>query len=902
MRIPKHVVAPVQREYWSRVEQVFTEAITLDAPSRAGYVAQACRTDPAMQAELLELLRAHEYTGILDQAPRFAESAAIQPSLAGGSSVGPWRIEKMIGRGGMGEVYLAHRADGAFEQRVALKLLRRESGGEMPRFHAERQILARLEHRGIARILDGGVAADGRPYTVVEYVEGRSLSEHCSERHASLRERLTLFMEVCDAVAFAHRNLVIHRDLKPDNVLVDGKGSVKLLDFGIAKLLDAAGTTHDGSNTVAPFTPDYAAPEQLSGEPVTTATDIYALGVVLFELLTGERPLPTRGLPSGRALKLVLNRAAPPASRVAKANADAPLSPRLVAGDLDAIAAKCLRKEPTHRYETVDALKGDIERHLRHEPVLARSGAHAYVARRFVRRHWLLIAGVFSLVVAMGATALYANNARMHTEQALHRADAVRFFVVDLFRQNDPTAGNGRTMSARDLVDLGARRVESGFVDDMDTKIELLGVSGNLYHSLGEDQRSAELLAKRLDRAKQAYGADDPRLIEAELDMGIAEVGAEHFDEGARLLNDALGHAQPQCVETRSLCARILLQLGSLESHRGNDQRAIEWAQQAIDLLEPSSPTDNVLATALMVRGLYTFDSGHIAEAEQPLRDALARINPQAPETFDTLVDARDTLGKVLTSLGRFDEAIPLLRENATSIRQFWGDQHPVLGDALHQLGSAMRQSGDTAAAIPVFEEALALYERNYGPDHSYVATTLTSLGQALISEGRHQEAIDDLLRAQAIYLKALGPTHTHTAVSTIALANARLAAGDPNAAEAGFREALDTFARIGDGHHIYAEAARLGLGKSLSAEQRFTEAEEPLSQSKERFVAEFGADDRRAIEADVTLVHCLLRTGHRDDARALLERSEQAVAASSHDVRIQRSALEKARRELDSG
>ncbi|HEV7490679.1 MAG TPA: serine/threonine-protein kinase, partial [Rhodanobacteraceae bacterium] len=849
-----------------------------------------------------ELLRSHERAGILDEAPRFAESPSVQPSLTAGASLGPWRIERMIGRGGMGEVYLAHRADGAFEQRVALKLLRRESGGEMPRFHAERKILARLEHRGIARILDGGVAADGRPYTVVEYVEGRSLSEFCSERRASLQERLTLFMEVCDAVAFAHRNLVIHRDLKPDNVLVDTKGTVKLLDFGIAKLLDAAGTAGDGLNTVAPFTPDYAAPEQLSGEPVTTATDVYALGVVLFELLTGERPLPTRGLPSGRALKLLLDRQAPPASRIARANADAPLPPRLLAGDLDAIAAKCLRKEASHRYETVDALKDDIERHLRHEPVLARSGAHAYVARRFVRRHWLLLAGVLSLVVAMGAAALYAENARMHTEQALRRADAVRYFIVDLFHQNDPAAGNGRAMSARDLVDLGARRVESGFGDDLDTQIELLGVSGNLYSSLGEYQRSAELLAKRLDRAKHAYVAEDPRLIEAELDMGSAEVSAEHFDDAARLLDGALG-LTAQRAETRSLRARILLELGALESQRDNDQKAIAWAQQAIDLLEESSSTPSAdLARALMERGLYTFDAGHIAEAEQPLRDALGRINPQAPETFNTLVDARDTLGKVLTSLGRFDEAIPLLRENAASIRQFWGDQHPRLGDALHQLGSALRQSEDIEAAIPAFEEALAIYERSYGADHSYVATTLTSLGQTLTAAGRHQEAIDDLLRARAIYLKALGPSHTHTAVSTIALASARLAAGDPKAAEAGFREALDTFAKIGDGHHIYAEAARLGLGKALSAEQRYAEAEAPLSQSKERFVKEFGADDRRAIDADVTLVHCLLETGRRDDARSLLLLSEQAVAASNRDVRVQRRALEKARRELDAG
>jgi predicted negative regulator of RcsB-dependent stress response/predicted Ser/Thr protein kinase len=890
----------VSTERWNRLEDVFAEALALPASQRSAFVERACGDDAELRSDLDGLLVAHESSGVLDVAPR-AASPAPQPSLASGARLGPWRIERLIGRGGMGEVYAATRADAAFDQLAALKLLRHEAVGQLERFHAERRILGSLEHPGIARLLDGGMAGDGRPFTVMEYVEGQSLTKYCSAHHATLLERLALFTQVCDAVAFAHRNLIIHRDLKPDNILVNAEGRVKLLDFGIAKLLDAAALPVEGSLTLAPFTPDYAAPEQLSGEAVTTAADIYALGVLLFELLTGERLVRTRGLPSTQALQRLSTRDAPPPSRIAQSSPDAPLPARRLAGDLDAIVAKCLRKEPVHRYETVNALKHDLERHLRNEPVLARSGARAYIARRFVRRHWLPIAGVSVLILAMGAAAIYANDARRHTEQALHRADVVRDFVIDLFRQNDPRAGNSKTMSARELVDLGARRVESGFGDDADTRIELLGVTGNLYDSLGEFQRSGELLARRLDQATQAYAPDDPRRIEAQLDMAQAQSNSEHFDAAQALLEQALSRATPERVELLPQRARLLLALSNLQANRGNYQKAIEWALQAIDLLKRlPGATASQRATALSDYGLFVFRSGRIADAEQPLREALDQLKGDEQDNLSTLLAVRLSLGQVLTSLGRFDEAGPLLSANAASIRQLYGDQHPRLADALHQLGAVKRQSGDAKSAVPIFQEALAIYESKFGPDHSFTATALTSLGQALSADGQHEQGIDALARAHAIYLKTLGPAHAYTATSATALADARLAAGDLQGAEAGFRAALQTFDNVDDGKHIYAEAARLGLGHALAAEHRYDEAEVPLRQAKARFVKEFGADDRRAIDAALTLVHCLLQSGHRDDAQTLLEESERALATSTRDVKRSRARVEKVRREFD--
>lgn len=890
----------MNKERWQQIDQVFADALDQPVGLRKTFLDVACGADLDLRTEIDELLRAHETRGVLDGSSAPGASSPPIASLSPGTQVGHWRIDKLIGRGGMGEVYLAHRADAAFEQHAALKLLRYEAVGQLDRFHVERQILARLEHPGIARLLDGGTTADGRPYTVMEYVEGCSLTAYCDEQSLSLRERLALFGLVCDAVAFAHRSLVVHRDLKPDNILVDTSGAVKLLDFGIAKLIDVAASPCDDDHTVAPFTPDYAAPEQVNGQAVTTATDIYALGVLLFELLTGERPVHARGLPSNQALHLMLDRAAPVPSKVVSRNGNTYSPARLVRGDLDAIVAKCLRKEPGHRYETVIGLKLDIERHLRNQPVQARTGARTYVARRFFRRHWLVTTGVVALMVCMAAAAIYAEVARRHTELALRRADAVRNFVIDLFQQNDPEAANSRTMSARELVDIGVRRIEAGFRDDAQTRIELLGVSGNLYRSLGEFSRANDLLKRRLDQATLAFASDDPRRIEAQLDMATVEISAQRYDVAESLLTSALGNTTELQDDFLVLRLRILRELGMLEGERDHNDLAIRWVDQAIALRKRLPNTTNVeLAELLSDRAEYVFHSGRIADAEQPLRAAMAQLDPWNVDDSRTLVSVRADLGTVLTSLGRFDEAIPLLRENADFTRRFFGDHHPDLAPALHHLASALRQSGDEEAAIPLFRESLALYEDNFGENHNYVAVALTGLGQSLAAAGRHEEAIAALVRAQAIYAKTLGPLHTHTVTATIALANARYSAGDTEGAERGFRAALAAFEKIGDGTHIYAEAARLGLGKTLSDRGRFPEAVQALSQAKGRFEKEFGADDRRTIEAAAVLVHCLIAQGKLHEARALYDASQQALDASIGDVHRQRASLDAVKGEL---
>ncbi len=888
-------------ERWLRIEILFEHAVELPAHERDSYLERECGDDPALLLEVRELLASHDSRGLLDTAHPGTHTV-FASSLPSGTCIGPWRVESLIGRGGMGEVYSACRADGAFEQRVALKLLRSEADIHGARFQAERNILARLEHPGIARLLDGGSTAQGRPYTVMEFVQGSSIIDYGNARHASRSERLGLFLQVCGAVAFAHRNLVIHRDLKPANILVDTNGTVKLLDFGIAKLLDTA-PSQAADATLAPFTPDYAAPEQLSGESITTATDVYALGVLLFEMLTNERPWRTHALPSAQAAERLREHTPRTPSRVAATRADPVVPPRALAGDLDAIVAKCLRRVSADRYTTVESLALDITRHLRNEPVSAREGARTYVARRFLRRHWLPVLSGTLLLLLVAAAALYANDARLRTQRALERADAVRGFVLDLFRQNRPEAGNSKTMTALELVDLAARQATAASTIDPDTRIDLLGVSGNLYRSLGEYKRGAELLKLRYDEAQHVYAADDPRSLEAELDFAAAEAGAERFDSARAIIEHALALTAPGRSALLPLRAQALVQLGKLEARRDDNRAAVTSAQQAIDLLR-QLPGNHVgeIADEQAERGRYMFRAGDIAAAEQPLRDALRMVDANDPAMQRTLLEVRQTLGQVLTSLGRFDEALPLLQQNADGVRKFYGEHHPILADALHQLASVLRQSGNGEAAIPLFREALAIYESAYGAEHSYVAGALTSLGQALSATGHHAEAIDVLTRAHALSVKSLGPLHTHTVISEIAIAQAQFDAGDFAAAETGFRDSLDAFGKIGDGHHIYAEAARFGLGRTLAAEGRFGEAADALAQAHSRFAKEFGDDDRRAVDAATVEIHCLIKDGRRADAQQVLDDTTRALQKSTRDVHRERAALAAAQLEFDKG
>jgi serine/threonine-protein kinase len=455
-----------------RIEKLLDGALDLPSEDRASFLRERCGADTALLERLQKLLAlADSRAGFLDRPAVRIEpwSPDSAPDQLASPQVGQFRLVRRLGAGGMGEVFLAERTEGGFRQRVALKILRPEVGGSLERFNAERQILAALDHPGIARLYDGGLSADGRPYMAMEFVDGQDLIAYCATRGATLEERLALFLQVCDAVAYAHSHLIVHRDLKPANIFVTTEGQVKLLDFGIAKLLHADAVADATQDTH--LSPAFAAPEQLTGGTVTTATDVYALGVTLFQLLAGRLPWQVQEIPLASTLERLLDEAPLRASDVASDTAMVPAS--RLRGDLDAIIARALRREPDARYADARALAVDLIRYLNHEPVQARMGTRAYTLRRFLRRNRMPLSAAALVVLALVAgIAGVAWQARRAQGEAA-RATATKDFLVSVFRTSDPRIAadkpRGET-TARELLDRGAARIETEFADQPETR------------------------------------------------------------------------------------------------------------------------------------------------------------------------------------------------------------------------------------------------------------------------------------------------------------------------------------------------------------------------------------------------------------------------------------------------
>jgi serine/threonine-protein kinase len=709
---------------WPRVREVFAAVQARPQEERAALLAQLCGEDAALRSEVESLLAADASPAlrsgrVLDEvAPELAAPAVPRE----GGRVGAYLLKERIGEGGMGVVFAAERADGQFRQTAAVKLigLGFADAASVTRFRTEREILARLEHPHIARLLDGGLTDQGLPYLVMEYVRGEPITAFCDRRRLSVAERLRLFQQICQAVQYAHQNLVVHRDLKPSNILVSERGEVKLLDFGIAKLLEPgrASPPLEATRTVARLmTPAFASPEQIRGEPVTTATDVYALGLLLYELLTGRRAQPLgEDVPPAELERRICEAEPDRASAAALVGEDAAaradgrggLSPqrlgRLLHGDLDTMLAKAMQKEPARRYASSAELGDDVDRHLRGLPVRARPDTVAYRASRFVRRHRFGVAAAGSALVLLIAFAVAMAMQAARIAREAEARSRVTQFLTDLFKVSDPSQARGRTVTARELLDAGAAKIQGTLHDEPEIQAELMATIGNVYFNLG-------LFAEAEQQAKRA------------LETRRRVLGREH----------------PSTLQSMTSLANAYSR-----QHRQADAEALY--REAVEIqkrvLGPEHPS-----TLMSMNGLAiaTHRQGRHAEAEALHRQALEiRTRVLGPEHPDTL-QSRNNLGTLVDARGRYAEAEVLHRQNLDIRTRVLGPEHPQTLASRVNLANGIGAQGRYTEAVALLQETLDVHARVLGGTHQNTLLLIYNLGCFTALQGKREEALGHL-------------------------------------------------------------------------------------------------------------------------------------------------------------
>jgi tetratricopeptide (TPR) repeat protein/tRNA A-37 threonylcarbamoyl transferase component Bud32 len=883
---------------WQRLEKLFAQATELPAEARAAFCERACGDDPALHAELLSLLAAHEADhSVLDLPVRTTAGAGVAaPVLPPGTRIGAWRLGALIGRGGAGEVYHVQRADGAFVQAAALKRLHRDAAPDIERFHVERQVLASLEHPGIARLLDGGVADDGRLYAVVEYVDGEPLTTHCDRLRLGLDARLALFLQVCAVVAHAHRSLVVHRDLKPGNILVTAEGRVKLLDFGVAKRLDAVPAA-GADATTAPFTSDYAAPEQLTGAPITTATDVYALGVILFELLAGQRHWQSDGMPVARIVQLIVHDEPPSMSR--RVAAGSPVPARRLEGDLDAIVATCLHKDAAARYPTVDALARDIERHRSHEPVAARGRARWYRFERALRRHRWALGGAALLFVSLAgglvATAWQARRAEIERDAARRsasREEAVRYHITNLFRSS--IAGKASApVTAKTMLDRSAQRLLKEYRDDPQLAGKVVVTLADLYAALEDVEGQVPLLEGFLAAAgaeadRESVALAQQKLASIELLRGHAPRAAELLPRAEALWATDPARYREQHLESLFVRGQLLRAQGDLDGAIRIYQTAI--AERTVFSGAVHRETANLYnSLAITLTAVNRLDEA--LAAYRTNLDIYRRLG-QADD-LDALVILGNT-GTLALRTGHLREAEQILKSAVEKQRERAGDSAAV-ASAMGLYGSALTALGRPDEAIAVLQPAVEMAIRFTGATSPLVVQDRLFLADALGAAGQAAKARETALQTLAMARERFGEASVLTLRARLGQARLDLDAGQAAGAYTAFAGLLEPLRKAGRPALIQLGHALMGCGEALLAQGRAGEAVAPLREAVALREQLQWAQSWELALARVRLGEALKRSGS-PGANDLLTQGAAALAAELGDGHAQ---VQRARRVL---
>ncbi len=757
------------------VQQIVAECLSLPEAEHQAYLERECADDPKLRAAVDERLQVDTSglgvldSPVLDRDALEKEDPDELPPLLLGDRIGGYQLEEEIGRGGGGVVFRARQVDGELDRKVAVKILRpgTESEEFLRRFRAERQTLVNLIHPNIARLLEAGTE-DGRPYLVLELIEGEQIDHYCRKRNLSIPDILQLFQEVCGAVHLAHQNLIVHRDLKPSNILVTKDAKPKLLDFGIAKILkDAPATTLTVEARL--MTPLYASPEQIRGKQITTASDIFSLGILLYELLTGRHPFRTDEAASEKIARAICEEAPDLPSTSAQTTSSESDSGtattrrlrRRLAGDLDTIILKALHKEPHRRYSSVQAFSEDIDRHLAGEPVTARPDSVVYKASRFARRHWKGLAAVAALFLVTLAFGIVTAVQQRETERERDRAERVADLLVDTFSIAEPGESQGEKVLAGDLLRSGLEQVQRDSAIDPLLRARFLGTIADAFVGLGLYSEARPLREELLRTTEELHGSESVDVAEAIHNLADVLARQSKYPEARKGFERALSILGTNGLDDGTRRADSLAGLGTVLYYQGEYQQAENEIGTAIEILRGESSADpellaqaaGDLAGTLLVQAKYE-------EAEPLFRESLALKREHLGETHPSTAVAISNLCWFYARQEKRAEAEPYCREALKVRRKILPEGHPKIAVSLNNLGSTLEALGEVEEAGECYREALEIWIAAYGRQHQDVGTALNNLGLFLSRRDELAEAEKLLRESLQVRRAVLGSDH----------------------------------------------------------------------------------------------------------------------------------------------
>ena len=892
-------------DQWEKIQSLFEKALGLNISEREIFLKKECGDDIEMYDEVISLLKADEKEHSI-----FSGSASdfipVDDATLDGKTFGNYRAIKQIGTGGMGSVYLAERIDGHFEQQVALKVVKPGMNSQeiISRFEEERQILARLQHPNIARLLDGGISEMGLPYFTMEYVDGKPITEYCDEKNLTIDQRLKLFRKVCEAILYAHQNLVIHRDIKPSNILVKEDGTVKLLDFGIAKVFeedeDQKYVTRTGMRVM---TPEYASPEQVKGEPVSTATDIYSLGLILYQLLSGCPPYELKSTSALEMERVIcLTEPQKPSSMMTKIHAiklksDEEISPEIISknrgtsvsrlkkrisGDLDNICLTAIRKEPERRYSSIAQLITDIDNHLTGQPITARKSTASYRAKKFVLRHkaGVIVIAIAVLIIALVTTfyTIQLAEERDKAQLEAEKSKKVSEFLSGIFKVSDPEQSRGETITARELLDNGVKKIDRELSDQPEVLANMLGVTGNVYESLGLYEKALPLLSRSYELSDSIFGSQSPETAKSLNDlanlnfaMGNYEPAIEKFDKAIVIRKSVFGESSLETAESMNDLAMVLREEGKYDEAEKLLNHSLSIRKKFIH------GKSSEVALSMNNLAMVKEDKGEYDEAKKLFKESLEMLENLYGKIHPSVSETMGNFAGLLQEMGKYEDASKLFNETLEIDKALYGDIHPQISTDLYYLASNKALMGDLNTAEKLYSEALDLDKKLLGDDHPYVALDMNNLAGIYNDKGEYNKAEALYKKSLALNRKIYGNEHPEVATSISNLGVLYQREGKYKLAEPLLKSALDMRIKLlGENHPSVVTSINI-YASLLSNEGKYKQAIEQYRKSLALRIKMLGEDHPHTANAFLGLGNALIETHQYDEAEEKINKGIDA-------------------------